>query len=183
MKKTTKTALRIATLVLLAALMGLSVYTINAERLNGNVLPMPLGFGATVVMSGSMEPTLSAGDLLIVVRAKSYAVGDVVVYQSGGMGVVHRIVEIDGQNVTTKGDANNTTDEPIALSRIKGVVAFSLPGVGYAVNLIKTPMATAILLALAILLMEGSLRKDKKADRARIEAIKEEIERLKSTNK
>lgn len=183
MKKRTKTALRITALVLLAALMGLSVYTINAERLNGNVLPMPLGVGATVVMSGSMEPTLSAGDLLIVVRAKSYAVGDVVVYQSGGMGVVHRIVEIDGRSVITKGDANNTADEPIELSRIKGAVAFSLPGVGYGVNLIKTPVVTVILLALAILLMEGSLRKDKKADRARIEAMKAEIERLKSTNK
>lgn len=183
MKKSTKTAIRLTALVLLAVLVGVSIYSFNAERLNGNALPMPLGFGATVVMSGSMEPALSGGDLLIVVKASSYAVGDIIVYQSGSMSVVHRIVEIDGQNVTTKGDANNTADESIELSQIRGIVALALPKLGYVVNLIKTPMATAVLLVLAILLMEGSFRTDKKKDQAQIDAMKEEIERLKSTNK
>lgn len=183
MKKATKTIIRLTALVLLAVLVGVSIYSINAERLNGNTLPMPLGFGMTVVLSGSMEPELSVGDLLIVVKADNYAVGDVVVYQSGGMGVVHRITQIDGQTVTTKGDANNTADAPIALSQIKGVVAFALPGIGYVVSFIKTPAATVVLLALAVLLMEGSFRKDKKKDKQQIEAMKAEIERLKSTNK
>lgn len=183
MNKTAKTIIRITALVLLAVLVGLSVYTVNAERLNGNTLPMPLGFGATVVLSGSMEPELSVGDLLVVVKRQQYAVGDVVVYQSGGMGVVHRIVEIDGDTVTTRGDANNAPDAPIERSQIKGAVAFSLPMVGYLINLIKTPVATIVLLAAAILLMEGSFRKDKKKNQQQIDDMKEEIQRLKGTNK
>ncbi len=183
MKKSAKTIIRITALVVLAALVGMSVYAINAERLSGNALPMPLGFGLTVVLSGSMEPELSVGDLLVVAEADGYQVGDVVVYQSGGSGVVHRIIDIDGETVITQGDANNTADAPIALSQIKGTVVCAIPLAGYLVDIIKTPLGTALLLGAAIFLMEASFRRDKKKDQEELESIKEEIERLKSTDK
>ena len=180
MNKTVKTVIRIAVLVLLAALVGLSLYSINAARLSGNALPMPLGFGMTVVLSGSMEPALSVGDLLIVVPQDAYQVEDVVVYQTSRTAVVHRIVAIEGEAYTTRGDANNTEDKPIAFENIKGKVIIVVPFVGYLVNLIKTPVGTAILLGLALLLLEMSFRSDKKQDQSQIDALKEEIERLKN---
>lgn len=183
MKNTKRTVIRIIVLVVLAALTGVSVYTINAERLNGNALPMPLGFGATVVLSGSMEPELSMGDLLIVVEADDYAVGDVVVFQTRRTAVVHRIIAIEGEDIITQGDANNAPDAPIKLSNIKGVVAASVPYVGYLVNLIKTPIGTIILLGLAVLLLEGSFKKDKKKEQTELDAIREEIEKLKNQQK
>lgn len=183
LSKPIKTALRLTTIVLIAALLGVSVYRINAERVSGDVLPMPLGFGMTVVLSGSMEPTLSAGDLLIVVKADDYAVGDVVVYQSGRSGVVHRIVSVDGENVVTQGDANNIADAPISRDRIKGKVACAIPAVGHVVNWIKTPIVSILLLAAAVFLTELSFRRDKRRDEAEKRALKEEIEKLKSGNK
>lgn len=180
MKKSVKTALRITALVVLAILVGLSIYTVNAQRIGGNALPMPFGVGATVVLSGSMEPALSVGDLLIVVKADQYQVGDMVVYQTGGTGVVHRIIAIDGDTVTTQGDANNAPDAAISLSQIKGKVAFSIPKVGNVVNWVKSPVVTVILLAGAVFLLEGSFRKDKKKDKEQAEALKEEIRRLKN---
>ena len=94
----------------LAAIIGMSVFSLNANRLAGNQVPMPFGIGASVVLSGSMEPTLSVGDLLIVKEQPGYEVGDIVVYQSGSMPVVHRIVDVAEDTVTTRGDANNVDD-------------------------------------------------------------------------
>ena len=47
LKKNAKTIIRIILLVISAALVGVSVYSINAAALNGNQLPMPFGFGLT----------------------------------------------------------------------------------------------------------------------------------------
>ena len=140
---------------------------------------MPLGFGLTVVLSGSMEPALSVGDMLVVAPQESYEVEDVVVFQTGRSTVVHRIISINEEGVITRGDANNTEDEPIALESIKGKVIIVIPFVGYIVNLIKTPIGTIILLGLAVWLLEGSFKKDKKQNDAELDAIRAEIERLK----
>lgn len=180
-KKSAKWAriVRICLLALVAAIIGLNVYMLNASRLAGDVLPMPLGVGMTVVLSGSMEPELSVGDLLIVSRADVYDVNDVVVFQDGRTGVVHRIISIEGEDVITRGDANNTDDAPIKYGQIKGKVILAIPAVGYLVNIIKTPFGTVALLALAVFLMEGSFDREKKADKDALDHIRREIEQLK----
>jgi hypothetical protein len=85
--------------------------------------------------------------------------------------------------VTTRGDANNVPDEPMDISRIKGKVVLAIPMVGYLVNMIKTPVATVIILAAAIFLLERSFHKEKEKDADQLEEIKREIERLKQEAK
>ncbi len=183
MQKKIFSYLRLPLLALLAAIVGINVYTWNASRVAGNAVPMPFGVGAAVVLSGSMEPEISVGDLLIVAERKSYEVGDVVVYQDGRMAVTHRIVAITEDEVITKGDANNTEDAPITVEQIKGEVVLAIPHAGYAVNAIKTPLGTLCILALAIFLLERSFRAKKQRDTAELAAIKVEIEKLKQEQK
>jgi signal peptidase len=140
---------------------------------------MPFGVGSAVVLSGSMEPAVSVGDLLIISRQDSYQVGDIVVYQSGRIAVTHRIVSISEDEVITRGDANNTEDDPIPPEHIKGEVVLIIPCVGYLVNIIKTPLVTLVIIALAVFLMERSFRAEKEKDKQRLEDIKAEIEKLK----
>ena len=150
--------------------------------LGGNTLPMPLGFGMTVVLSGSMEPELSVDDLLIVTPADTYEVGDVVVFQTQRTAVVHRIVAINGEEVITRGDANSSDDDPITLQNIKGRVVCAIPFVGLIVNLIKTPVGTVVLLGLAFWLLEASFKKEKAQKQTELDAIRREIEELKKAN-
>lgn len=178
-RKTIKNIIRITVLVIAASIIGLYIYSMNADKLAGNTVPMPFGVGAAVVLSGSMEPELSTGDLLIVAEREDYVVGDVIVFQDGRMSVTHRIVSISGNEVITRGDANNTDDDPITLEQIKGEVVFSIPLVGYLVNMIKTPIGTLVILGLAILLWECSFRAEKENDKRKLDDIKAEIERLK----
>lgn len=182
MKISFKSVIRISVLVLLAVLVGISIYSINARMLGGNALPMPFGFGMTVVLSGSMEPELSVDDLLIVTPADTYEVGDVVVFQTQRTAVVHRIVAINGDEIITRGDANSSDDEPITLQNIKGRVVCAIPFVGLIVNLIKTPVGTVILLGLAFWLLEASFKKEKAQKQTELDAIRREIEELKKAN-
>ena len=177
-----KKVVRFTLLIVCGAIIGFNVYFANANGLVGNKLPMPFGYGAAVVLSGSMEPELSKGDLIIVKETESFDVNQVVVYQDGNSLVVHRIIEMNDTEVITKGDANNTADKPIEKTRIKGEVVFSVPCIGNIVEFIKTPIGTILIIALAILLMEIPRLKDKQKDADEIEKIKEEIRKLKSEN-
>lgn len=169
---------RYVILGLLAVVIGVNVFTLNASKLTGDAVPMPFGYGASVVLSGSMEPTLSVGDLLIVREQDGYRTGDVVVYQSGTTPVVHRIMEISDETVITRGDANNANDEPFPVTAIKGQVIGVIPLVGYVVWALKSPVAVIIMLAAAVLLVEGSFRTGKAEKEAEKEKLKAEIRAL-----
>ena len=146
----------------------------------GNALPMPFGYGAAVVLTGSMEPAIPADAVVFVQARDRYEPGEVVVYQSDSLLAVHRIVSIDGEMVTTRGDANNTDDAPLPLTRIRGRVIGHLPWAGAAIRLLKTPAATLILIAAAVWTTEASFRRERKKDDDELEKIKEEIRRLKA---
>jgi signal peptidase I len=76
------------------------------------------------ITSGSMWPALREGDLVFIQGAEKsdLAVGDVVVYRNdGGPGfTIHRIVRLDEETFTTKGDANFENDKPVPYGRLVG---------------------------------------------------------------
>ena len=142
-------------------------------------MPMPFGFGMAVVMSGSMEPVLSVDDLIIVKKSNDYQIDDLVVYQTSSELVVHRIIDIDEEKVITKGDANNTSDDPIELKSIKGKVVGVVENIGWLIEFLKSPIVVVTVLIIAFLLMEYSFIKEKEEKKNNIDKIKEEIRKLK----
>ena len=185
MKETKKTnrkfpaALRLLLLIVCGAILGVNIYMANANSLVGNKLPTPFGYGAAVVLSGSMEPEFSKGDLIVVKETDEYVEKDIVVFQSVDSLIVHRIIKLDGETVTTQGDANDTADEPIDISLLKGKVIFHIPFVGNIVNFLKTPVGTILTLIAAIALIEIPRLREKEADDAEKQKILDEIRRLK----
>lgn len=170
-------------LIIIGLILGLNVYFANAKGIVGNKLPMPFGYGMANVLSGSMEPTFSKGSLLIVKETKDVKQGDIIVYQSGSELIVHRVIKVDQNQITTQGDANNIADPTFDKAQIKGVVILWIPVLGSIVNTLKTPVGIILVLLCAFLLVEGSFRRQKEADVEEIEAIKEEIRRLKEETK
>lgn len=87
-----------------------------------------------VVATGSMEPAIGAGDVVILCRTDpaELEVGDVIQYQSDGCTVIHRIVEKDGDTFITQGDANNAPDlRPVEREQVLGRVTGTLPDAGW----------------------------------------------------
>lgn len=178
-KQKKRGVLRAVLFVFISLVLGLGIYAFNAQNLTGNAMPMPFGVGMGVVMSESMEPELYKDDFIVVVKRKDYSVGETVVYQDRRLLVVHEIIRIEGDMVVTKGKANNDEDDPISMTAIKGEVVLSLKGVGKAVNFIKSPVVTLVILALSFFLLIKSYEtEESQADE--LSEIKKEIERLKA---
>ncbi len=178
-RKSSSALWRRLALAALGVILGVSVYLANARGLAGNQMPMPFGFGAAVVLSGSMEPALGVNDVILVRESDRYEVGDVVVYQSGKSLIVHRIISRDGETAVTQGDANNVADAPIEISVIKGKVIARIPGLGLVVNALKTPVGILIVLIAAFAMTNLSFRRKKDRDEKELDSIKAEIQRLK----
>lgn len=121
------------------------------------IRPELFGWSRAVILSGSMEPSMSIGDLVIVHREKEYRVGDIVVFDSGGLSVTHRILEKAQEGFVTKGDANNVPDkELLSENHIIGRVAVVIPMVGKAVLFLKNPAGMMLIMMLAIWLIWGA---------------------------
>lgn len=112
------------------------------------------------VISPSMEPTYSVGDLLYVksVDPDSVKVGDPITFVMNEDLVVatHRVVAVDGHNrqFTTKGDANKTEDAaPVHFNNLIGVPVFAIPLLGYVSAYIQSPPGMYVAIGLGVLLL------------------------------
>ena len=128
---------------LLARLWGLQVYT---------------------VMSGSMEPEIPVGSLVLAgkVQGTSLREGDVIVYQRGESRIIHRIKEIrwEEASVITQGDANEREDAaPVNFGQIRGRLLWTVPWLGYpGLILRRTPGQTVIWGAIGLLTLAAAVR-------------------------
>lgn len=128
-------------------------------------IALPLAFGARpyTVLTGSMEPAISAGDVVVDERISplSAEVGDVVTFrdpEDQSRQITHRVVRIRpaGSHLwfVTRGDANNTAERwRIAADGQLGRVLYTIPLIGYAAVLTQTPLGLALLVIVPVLLL------------------------------
>ena len=105
-------------MLLLLSLCGLLCFV--RERISGEFAFM-FGFRPVYITSGSMEPALPAGSIVIVEKTEGEepSAGDILLFKTAGGLVVHRLVGKDrlaekrGERacLITKGDANEVEDE------------------------------------------------------------------------
>lgn len=135
------------------------------------------------VVSPSMEPTYSEGDLLYVkeVDPDSVKVGDPITFVLNEDLVVatHRVVAIDSENrqFTTKGDANETEDAaPVHFNNLIGVPVFAIPLLGYVSAYIQSPPGMYIAIALGIVLLAAVFLPDMLTKKDKKEEKQEEVQ-------
>lgn len=139
------------------------------------VLISKLVFGVEMkaVLTGSMEPELSVGSLLIIkpTEYEEIKVGDDITYvrDKNLTLVTHRVIKKDDetQKITTQGIANNSPDNPTSFENVVGKVVFHIPFVGYFVIWTSTVkgkiicgIIIAALVALSILFSRSKSDKD-----------------------
>lgn len=131
-------------------------------------LNLPGDFQVLIVRSGSMEPAIQTGSIVVVKPKVEYQVGDVITFSGRGHAIptTHRIVEVkegssaslgqgNGQKIfVTKGDANNSIDLNETQERnVIGRVLFSIPYIGYAIATAQKPVGFMFLIAIPALLI------------------------------
>ncbi len=153
MPKKAKKLLDSVTTVLVALVVLFAVFLMGSRL---------VGLQVFHVISPSMEPTYSVGDLIYVktVDPDSVKVGDPITFVLNEDLVVatHRVVAIDSENrqFTTKGDANKTADAaPVHFNNLIGVPVFAIPLLGYVSSYIQSPPGMYVAIALGALLLAG----------------------------
>ncbi|MGV8152722.1 MAG: signal peptidase I [Alkaliphilus sp.] len=95
-----------------------------------------------VILSGSMEPDISMGDVVLINRDVEAELGDVIAFKMGEVEVVHRIIEvqdINGQtHFVTQGDASDSPDDGTVIAEnINGKVTKVVPKIGWLTLLLR----------------------------------------------
>lgn len=162
MKKKKSILKRISNLILiivlfiLAFVIALTVFT----RITGNT-PSLFGYSIFRVSTGSMEPELMVGDVILtkeVDDVNSLQVGDVITYRGTigeytNMMITHKIVRAPYEEngityVITKGVANDIEDQPVEANQISSKLVCKIPFLDWLYSFFLTPwgLLTAIIL-------------------------------------
>lgn len=102
-------------LLIITVLISCFVIVINKDKIPVRYL---------VIKSGSMQPILNIGDIIIIKKQNDYEIGDIITYNfNDEYFVTHRIIEKIDKDFITKGDNNTCEDEEhVKLENIEGKV-------------------------------------------------------------
>jgi signal peptidase len=124
-----------------------------------------------VVLSGSMEPTMSPGDVVVVedIDPEKIEERDVISYKASGAErpTTHRVIEVTQENgqpaFRTEGDANEDPDSGVVrASEVEGRVPtiaghpFVIPYVGHVIMFASTQFGFSLLFVTPLVLFVGS---------------------------
>jgi signal peptidase len=155
-----RTAARMATRFAVACVLGVATGLALTV-----VLPTLFGGQALTVMSGSMEPVIHTGDVVITERIAPLdaRVGDIVTFRSPDYNnrlLTHRVREIRAKGgqvyFVTKGDAVNGLDRwSVPIDGRLGRTMFRVDKFGYVVHWINRPFGRMALLLAPLLMFTG----------------------------
>lgn len=139
------------------------------------VVPRVTGTIPLTVYTGSMEPTIATGAIVLIepVDPSTLVPGDVITYQVApdvDEYITHRIVSVQPgtspPSFVTKGDNNDGEDiDPVPVGAVRGKVWIDVPYVGTAQQVVtgRTGIATMAVLA-GLLLLGAALRRILRSD-------------------
>jgi len=179
--------------VLLVPLIIANVTIIVRSYLHPDEIPGFLGYKPFIVLSDSMLPVISAGDLVITkeVDTEELKEGDVIAFREGKSVITHRIVSVvedaGARRFVTRGDNNNANDPVLVRAAlVEGLQVVVLPGLGNAALFLQTPVGMTVIVALPLILFtlyESGRRKRIDAERQeRTAELERELDRMRQQN-
>ena len=129
-------------LFIILAIALIMAYNHVQVNIRGNTYTTMLGYSAFEVATGSMSNTIEIGDVILVKLIEPnepVSENEIVVFTQDTTLVTHRIIKINGDQIITKGDANNKEDDPITRKQIIGKVVKIIPNVKMWKEIILTP--------------------------------------------
>lgn len=165
-------------LFIILAIALIMAYNHVQVNIRGNTYTTMLGYSAFEVATGSMSNTIEIGDVILVKLIEPnepVSENEIVVFTQDTTLVTHRIIKINGDQIITKGDANNKEDDPITRKQIIGKVVKIIPNVKMWKEIILTPKVL-IPTSISILLLWIFFSYDKEKDVKKTKKVIEEQE-------
>jgi signal peptidase len=131
---------------------------------NTEEVPKLSGFSPLIVLTGSMEPAIDSGDLIIVrqIDSADVAVGDIIAFfdpaSDSDSIVTHRVTDISSEGdtlaFTTKGDANNVEDSlQVPSENLVGLYYTKINGFGNVAMFMQTTTGLVVCVVLPLILL------------------------------
>lgn len=109
------------------------------------------GMATFVVLTGSMEPTIQPGEMIIIKETDNYKSNDIITYREDkNFLVTHRIIRVNEEGIVTKGDNNNIEDKEIKKEQILGKVIFQSKLFGFFILYLLKPITLLLIFILLI---------------------------------
>ena len=155
----------------------LSVIAVFVLLLIISMFPITGNIKFMIVQSGSMEPAIKTGSVVMTAPSDNYKIGDVISFGKDSKTktpTTHRIYDMEviegNAYYVTKGDANNAPDrEEVSKEEVIGKVLISVPYVGYVVDFTKRPIGFVLFIIIPALVIIGDeikkIHKELKAQR------------------
>ena len=189
-KKSRINILGIVIIIVFLPLLVINTTLIIKSYINPNEAPDFLGYKPFIVLSGSMEPTIMTGDLVIIQKCntKELKEGDIIAFRSGTSVITHRILKSTIENgktmFITKGDNNNTEDRnPVALSDVEGIYVTRIPKLGNFAMFLQTTVGSILFISIPFILFiitdVNQRRKETKLQKQKQEKLERELQELK----
>lgn len=140
MKKITKLILNILCVItVLIIILGIS-YVIQITIMRKKYANV-IGYSLFEVLTGSMTPTINIGDDVLIKITKDIQKGDIVVFdnQENDNFIIHRVIQINENEIITKGDSNNTEDIAISKENVIGKTLIIFPKLGKIQEFFRKP--------------------------------------------
>ena len=119
-----KTIFKVIATSFLVVLVLLCIYTFVMTDILKKDYVNVFGYTYFVVASGYMSGTIEVDDIIFVKITKDVKNDDIITYidEEGNL-ITHRLVNKNGDKYITKGDVNNTIDDPVSAEQIIGRVS------------------------------------------------------------
>ena len=174
-------------LSLVMVLMGVVIVNSVVEKTTNKSM-----FGSHIVWiyTGSMEETIPAGSYVLTKDTKPEEIqkNDIITFivddptsPINGQQNTHRVVEINGDEFVTKGDANIDTDKPIRADQIVAKYVKNMPVLTFFRRLYASPAGYVVTMVLIVGLVSLWFvldAKDRRKNKEFEELVKEEVKRL-----
>lgn len=156
--ETFKKTLSIISYIFIGFIIIINLIVITTRGILKQDYPIIFGYSYFEIASNSMYPELKKGDIVVVkLSNENIKKGDIITFKDDSFYTTHRIEKIKDNIVTTKGDANNVSDDEITKNDIVGKVIFKLRYLGILISIIKKPIT--IFLAFLLLIVTSFIRK------------------------
>lgn len=139
-------------------------YVVQTRILNKKYADI-FGFTAFQVASGSMSKTINVGDAVIVRITKQIEENDIIVFTQDDNFITHRVIKMEENLITTKGDANKSSDLPITKNEVIGKVVLIIPKLEVWKKIFTTPyILICIIITLLLFTFAFSYNSKEKKD-------------------
>ena len=154
---------------LLIVVISITVFIVVINFFQLNILKRDyvsvFGYSIFEVASNSMSPTINKKDVILVKKNSKIASGDIITFKNQNAFITHRVLSESNKEYMTKGDSNNTEDQPILKDTVIGEVVQIMPKVGVWRDVIKSPQIIITTFIVLVLLSKLVSTTDNKPEK------------------